>query len=118
MVCVCVCVYVCVCVGRGCIRLCDVTKRDADNLIPVFPPRSDETMMQHDSETADVCACVCVCVCVCVCERERERCKLPVKDRETHAHIKSSNPSLENITEQEGGRKLLRPRNRGVEAGV
>lgn len=56
------CVYVCVfeclslCVEKsrqGGICLCDVTKREAENLGRVFLQCTDETMTQHDSETAD-----------------------------------------------------------------
>lgn len=54
----CVCVLECLslCVNKsrqGCICLCDVTTWEAENMGWVFPQCTDETMTQHDSETAD-----------------------------------------------------------------
>lgn len=58
----------CVCVSErrrrwGGISLCDVIKREAVDLVLVFPPCPDETMTQHDFETAGVHARTRVCAC-------------------------------------------------------
>ncbi len=105
--------YVCACAGReeGGMVIClsDVMEREADNLVLAFPPRTDETMTQHDSEAAEVC------VCVCLMQAPYEghgKCQIFYTHTHTNARaltqIKSSNHPLENITEQEGERRLLR----------